>query len=132
MPHLNELHLNYASFMLDTDNVAVNENLRILDMRNAIIFKNNADQWADREDIDIEKLQNAIANLHGMEQLTLEDLMINSVDFAAEMKNLKLLNITDNYVTSLSPLKDLPKLQVIVCESNPISDTADMDDILVK
>lgn len=132
MPHLNELHLNYASYMLDTDNVAVNENLRILDMRNAIIFKNNADQWADREDIDIEKLQNAIANLHGMEQLTLEDLMINSVDFAAEMKNLKLLNITDNYVTSLSPLKDLPKLQVIVCESNPISDTADLDDILVK
>ena len=67
-----------------------------------------------------------------MEELMLEDLTINSVEFAAQMKNLKLLNITDNYVTSLAPLKELEKLQAVVCESNPISDTAGLDAIMIK
>lgn len=132
MPNLQELRLDYASFMLDTDNVAESEHLRILDMSNAMISKYNTDQWADKEDIEAEKLQDALANLHGMEELSLEDLTISSVDFAAGMENLKMLNIMDNYVTSLEPLANLPKLQVVVCETNPISDTAGLDDILVK
>lgn len=132
MPNLEELYLDYAKFMLNTDNIASNEHLRVLDISNAIVSKNNTDQWADRENVDVEKFQEALKNLHGMEELTLEDLTLNSVEFAAEMENLKLLNITDNYVTSLAPLQELAKLQVIVCESNPISDTAGLDDILVK
>lgn len=132
MPNLQELRLDYASFMLDTDNVAESEHLRILDMSNAMISKYNTDQWADKEDIEAEKLQDALAKLHGMEELSLEDLTISSVDFAAGMENLKMLNIMDNYVTSLEPLANLPKLQVVVCETNPISDTAGLDDILVK
>lgn len=132
LPNLQELHLDYASFMLNTDNVVESEHLRILDMSNAIISKYNTDQWADKENIDVKKLQEALAKLHGMEELTLEDLTIDSVDFAAGMEHLKMLNITDNYVTSLESLANLPKLQVIVCESNPISDTAGLDDILVK
>ena len=132
MPNLEELYLDYAKFMLNTDNIASNEHLRVLDISNAIVSKNNTDQWADRENVDVEKLQEALKNLHGMEELTLEDLTLNSVEFAVEMENLKLLNITDNYVTSLAPLQELAKLQVVVCESNPISDTAGLDDILVK
>lgn len=132
LPNLQELHLDYASFMLNTDNVVESEHLRILDMSNAIISKYNTDQWADKENIDVKKLQEALAKLHGMEELTLEDLTIDSVDFAAGMEHLKMLNITDNYVTSLESLANSPKLQVIVCESNPISDTAGLDDILVK
>lgn len=132
MPNLQELHLNHTKFMLNTDNIAANEHLRILDVSDAIVSKNNTDQWADRENIDVEKLQEALANLHGIEELTLENLTLNSVEFATEMENLKLLNITDNYVTSLAPLQKLAKLQLIVCESNPISDTAGFDDILLK
>jgi len=132
LPNLKELHLDYASFMMNTDNIAANESLHTLDMNNAIISNYNTDQWADREDIDVETLQEALANLHGMEVLSLEDLTLNSVEFASEMEHLKLLNITDNYVTSLAPLKKLSKLQLIVCESNPISDTAGLEDILVK
>ena len=132
MPNLQELHLDYASFMFDTTNIAANDHLRILDMGNAIVSKNNANQWADKEDVDVNAFQEALANLHAMEELTLEDLTLNSVEFAAGMENLKMLNITDNYVTSLEPLSKLPGLQVIVCESNPVSDTAGLDDILVK
>ncbi len=132
LPNLQELRLDYASFMLNTDNVAENEHLRVLDMGNAIISKYNADQWADKENIDVKKLQEALAKLHGMEELTVEDLTIDSVEFAAGMENLKMLNIMDNYVTSLEPLAKLPRLQVVVCESNPISDTAGLDGILVK
>lgn len=132
LPNLQELYLNYASFMLNTDAVAENEHLRVLDMGNAVVYKNNADQWANKENIDVKRLQEALTNLHGMEELTLEDLTMDSVDFAGGMGNLKMLNITDNYVTSLAPLANLPKLQVIVCETNPISDTAGLDDILVK
>ncbi len=132
MPNLEELHLDYTSFMIDPDSIAANERLRLLDMNNSQIYKYSTDQWSDREDIDVEALQSALANLHGMEELMLEDLTINSVEFAAQMKNLKLLNITDNYVTSLAPLKELEKLQAVVCESNPISDTAGLDAIMIK
>ena len=118
--------------MLNTDNIAANENLHVLDIRNAIVSKYNADQWADRENIDAEKLQDALANLHGMEELALEDLTLTSVEFAAGMENLKMLDITNNYVTSLTPLKDLPKLQIVVCDTNPISDTAGLDEILIN
>lgn len=132
MPNLKELHVDYTSFMLNTENVAENDHLRILDMGNAMIYRYNTDQWADKENIEVKKLQEALAKLRGMEELTLEDLTIDSVDFAAGMEQLKMLNIMDNYVTSLEPLADLPKLQVIVCETNPVSDTAGLDDILVK
>lgn len=132
MPNLEELRLDYTSFMIDPDSIAANERLRLLDMNNSQIYKYSTDQWSDREDIDVEALQSALANLHGMEELMLEDLTINSVEFAAQMKNLKLLNITDNYVTSLAPLKELEKLQAVVCESNPISDTAGLDAIMIK
>lgn len=132
LPNLKELRLNYTTFQLDTDNIAENDHLRVLDMGNAMIYKYNKDQWADKENLDVEALQNALANLHGMEELTLEDLKINSVEFAAGMENLKMLNIVDNYVTSLKPLAQLPKLQIVVCETNPISETSGLDDILVK
>lgn len=132
LPNLRELNLRYASFMLDTDSLAVNESLRVLNLNNATISKANSDQWADRENIDIEKLQEALAKLHGLEELSCEHLTLNSVAFAEEMEHLKLLNIVDNYVTSLAPLKNLTKLQAVVCESNPISDTAELDDILVN
>lgn len=132
LPNLRELHLDHASFMLNTDTVAANETLHTLDMDNAIISKYNVDQWATNENLEVDKLQNALTNLHSMEVLTLESLTLNSLDFTAEMEHLKLLNITDNYVTSLAPLANLSNLQAIVCESNPISDTAGLDDILVK
>lgn len=132
LPNLRELNLRYASFMLDTDSLAVNESLRVLILNNATISKANSDQWADREDIDIEKLQEALAKLHGLEVLIAEDLSLNSVAFAEGMENLKLLDITDNYVTSLAPLKSCSKLQVIACETNPISDSAGLEDILVR
>ena len=132
MPNLKELNLENTKFMINTDNIAANENLHVLNIRNAIIYKYNADQWAEREEIDVQEFQDALGNLHGMEELTLEDLTINSVEFAAGMENLKMLNITDNYVTSLEPLKELSKLQIVVCESNPISDTAGLDKILIN
>lgn len=132
MPNLKELNLKYASFMLDTDNLPVNENLRVLNLSNAVISKANADQWADREDIEIEKLQEALTRLNGLEVLMAENLTLNSVAFAEEMENLKLLDISDNYVTSLAPLENLSRLQAVVCETNPLSDTAGLDDIMIK
>lgn len=132
MPNLKELNLRYASFMLDADSAAANESLRSLTLDDARISKYNANQWADREDIDVEKLQEMLARLPGLETLSLESQKLNSVEFAQEMEQLKLLNITDNYVTSLAPLAKLPSLRTIVCESNPISEAAGLEDMLVK
>ncbi|MDE7268492.1 MAG: hypothetical protein K2N89_13600 [Lachnospiraceae bacterium] len=132
MPNLKELNLRNASFMMDADSLSPNENLRVLNLNDAKISKSNSDQWADREDLGAEELQKALANFYGMESLMLQNLKINSVEFAKEMEHLKLLNIKDNYVVSLSPLENLKNLQLILCETNPISDTAGLDDILIK
>ncbi|MBD5470982.1 MAG: leucine-rich repeat domain-containing protein [Lachnospiraceae bacterium] len=132
LPNLKELNLRYTSFMMDADSLSPNKNLRVLDLNKAEISKYNSDPWADREDLDIDEIQKALANFHGMEALTVEDLKINSVEFATEMEHLKLLNIKDNNVDSLAPLENLQNLQLIVCEANPISDTAGLDDILLK
>lgn len=132
MPNLKELNLRSAAFTMDPDSLSPNESLRFLNLNNARISKYNADQWADREDLDAQKLQEALANFSGMEVLMLEAQKLDSVAFAKEMEHLKLLDITDNYVTSLAPLENLSELQVIVGETNPISDTAGLDDILVK
>lgn len=132
MPNLKELNLRYASFMLEPERLSPNENLRVLNLNNAIISKYNANQWGTNENLDAEKLQEALANFHGMETLMVEKQQLNSVAFAENMENLKFLNITDNYVVSLAPLENLTKLQAIICETNPVSDTAGLDDILVK
>ena len=132
LPNLKELNLRYASFMMDADSLSPNENLRVLDLNKAEISKYNSDPWADREDLGVDESQKALANFHGMEALTVEDLKINSIEFAKEMEHLKLLNIKDNDVASLAPLANLKNLQLIVCETNPISDTAGLDDILLK
>ncbi|MBD5451629.1 MAG: leucine-rich repeat domain-containing protein [Lachnospiraceae bacterium] len=132
MPNLKELNLRNASFMMDADSLSPNENLRILNLNSAKISEYSSDQWADHENLSAEEIQKALANFHGMEALMLEELKLNSVEFAKEMEHLKLLNIKNNYVVSLSPLENLQNLQAIVCETNPISDTAGLDDILVK
>lgn len=131
MPNLKELNLRYASFMLEPERLSPNETLRVLNLNNAIISKYNADQWATNESLSAEKLQEALANFHGMETLMIEKQQLNSVEFAENMENLKFLNITDNYVVSLAPLANLTKIQAIIGETNPISDTAGLDDILV-
>lgn len=132
LPNLKELNLRYASFMMDPGSLSPNENLRVLDLNKAEISKYNSDPWADREALGVDEIQKALANFHGMEALTVEDLKLDSVEFAKEMKHLKLLNIKDNDVDSLAPLENLKNLQLIVCETNPISDTAGLDDILIK
>ena len=132
LPNLKELNLRYASFMMDADSLSPNENLQVLDLNKAEISKYNSNPWADREDLDVEEIQKALANFHGMEALTVEDLKLDSVEFAKEMERLKLLNIKDNDVDSLASLANLKNLQLIVCETNPVSDTAGLDDILLK
>ena len=103
MPNFKELNLRYASFMMDADSLSPNENLRVLDLNKAKVSKYNSDPWADREDLGVEEIQKA---------LTVEDLKLDSVEFAKEMEHLKLLNFTLYHIKFLHLTKLLYALKI--------------------
>lgn len=54
-------------------------------------------------------------------ELSLSENMINDIGFAQGLKELRVLDITDNYVTDLSPLSELENVEVVLCYENPIT-----------
>lgn len=62
-----------------------------------------------------------LAHYSGIRKLDLSGTQLENLDSIDGMTTLEDLNISDNYVTDVSKLRELPKLSRLICTDNPIA-----------
>ena len=138
IPTLDGFYLEDCSIGLRPDQVPYNENLCMLGMDEVRLYpiENPKDYgWLENyEELDCSEYTDMFANFPNLMELSLRGNELDDLSFVSEggLSNLQMLDITDNYVTDLSPLADLDYLYEIKCAGNPIANTAGLDDILLR
>lgn len=126
LPNLKALNLNECTAGFDMENLAENQSLEILHMNNVILKALNNGKWdynANNENnIHLSDYADMFHYYPNIKELYLAGNQLDNIDFTWNMGELRVLDITDNYVTSLMPLAILPRFDVIMCASNPIAE----------
>ena len=138
IPTLEELYMADCNIGLNTESLSPNENLRVLDMDNVTLYQltdAGGRGWLqDEQKLTLSQHTDMFENFPGLDTLYLKGNELTDLTFLSEygLTGLRLLDITDNYVVDLTPLTELPALEFVLCEDNPIADTAGLDDILIR
>lgn len=61
-----------------------------------------------------------LPHMNGLEVLSLRSVQLKDLSFVSSLPELRSIDISDNYVTDLSPLLACPKLEQITYEGNPV------------
>lgn len=137
MPNLRELNLNNIECEIKFDNVARNDSLEILHMNNVILFK---DAYVKNDggmmsvyydDVDLADHMDFFLKFPFLKELYLCDNGLTDLSFAENILTLEVLDITSNYITSLTPLAGLPSLKKVLCGNNPLRSTEGLKDSVV-
>lgn len=136
IPSLQELSLEYTTAGFDVDHLQTNEKLQKLNLNHARLKSLRDGVWnyeVDGGDPLILSNNDYIFTYYpNLKELYLEEQEIDDISFAESMKELRILDINDNYVTDLTPLVGLPALQMVLCEENPIADDAELGEKVIQ
>ena len=64
------------------------------------------------------------AKFTGLEELYLPKIKLESAEFMSQLQNLRVLDISDNYIKDVGPVANLPNMEVLYYGGNPISNLA--------
>lgn len=125
LPNLKEMDMAYCTAGFDINNLKENKSLELLNM-NYVTLKslvdNKWDYQANNENnINLGEHTEIFTKYPNLTELSLSENMLNDIGFAQGLKELRVLDITDNYVTDLSPLSELENVEVVLCYENPIT-----------
>lgn len=128
LPNLRELNLNDCTAGFDMENLETNESLAILHMSHVTLKALSDGKWDynayDTNNILLEEHTDMFQYYPNLKELYLSGNTLSDLSFVGDLAQLKLLDITDNYVTSLAPLSGLQRLEAVMCAENPIADDA--------
>ena len=135
MPGLRTLNLENADFGLMLEGMPVSESLQELNMDGANVHQLAEDgSWdyrADNTRIRLGDHTEFFAHMPGLTVLSVPDQNLQDVEFAKGLTQLERLDITNNYVTDLSPLAAVRGLKVIFCENNPVNDRTGLKNVII-
>lgn len=123
---LRELYLNGVECEINFSNLIKNQSLEILEMDGIKLYTNvkidggNGIISVYYDDVTLDEHTNFLNNYANLKHLSLADNTLTQIDFAAKLLCLETINISDNYVTDLNPLKSLTALTKVDCKNNPI------------
>ncbi len=105
---------------VDFDNMINNTTLKKLIVKDiGMIDAKSEDETADNK---LGHHTDRFFNHFGaLEELYIAKNQINNLDFVGYLPNLKVLDISDNYVTDVTPLLRCKELEVLKCQRNPIA-----------
>lgn len=128
MPNLKSLNLEYSCFGIMLDRVNLNSTLEFVNMHNVNIYSlnDNGYFYSDSDIIAFENICPVFSRFQALKELDISFHEIQDVEFLANNKQLRYLNINGNYVVDLNPIKDLP-LMYLNCGGNQIYDYAGLD-----
>ncbi len=138
LPKLKEFYMNDSSVSIDFSKITKNESLNVLSMNNISIVEyidTDGDGFvsnADAKEVNITEGLSALTNFPKLTHLYLAGNDILNIDFASELKYLQIFDISNNYLSSLSPLAGLHNLKVIYCGGNTITEGLNLINPKVK
>ena len=124
LPNLKEFYMSGCTTGFDVTNLEPNTSLEILDISNSELRALKDGKWDYNDNSNVLALSehtDIFKNYQNLRELYIENQNLDSVQFAASLPYLEILDITDNNVTDLTPLAILPNLEYILCYNNPIT-----------
>lgn len=126
MPNLKELDIGEMYCEIDFDAIVENSTLEILHMDDINLLKNakfdyygglEVGEW---EAVELNDHTDFLKKFPKLEELYLGDDGLTDLTFVRGMSSLEILDISENYITELDPLAELPSLQKVICTGCPV------------
>lgn len=135
IPNLQRLYLTDADIGLKLDTMQVCESLQVLDLEGTTFHRLREDgSWdygAGQTWILLADNLEFFSFFPNLLALYVPEQELEDLSFAADMSRLYYLDISNNYITDLTPLKDLKDLELVICPDNPIHDRTGMEDVIL-
>lgn len=133
LPNLKEFYMDECVVAFDFNKITGNETIKTLSMKEVTLLDYGADYdeqkyYANGEgtQISISDYTEAFQKFPNVTELYLAGDEIDNIDFVKYLPLLEVLDISDNYVSSVAPLKELPNLKVLWCQDNDIMDVSEL------
>ena len=132
IPTLYELYMDNCNVCIDFSQIQDNDNLEVLSMNNITIMKYGLNQYgniytSNGTKVDInEGLSFFLQKFPYLNELYIAGNGIKNLDFVSYLPYLWIIDVSNNYISSLSPLKNLTELSVVWCKDNTITDGYDL------
>lgn len=136
MPKLQELDLEWAECGLCPEKLTVSGSLQVLNLSDTTFDAMAEDGGWDYGNYDSElSMQEVLEALApcmpGLKQLYVPEQELDDLRFVENLPELLLLDVADNYITDLSPLKGLEQLVLLICGGNPVQSTEGLEDVFI-
>lgn len=133
LPNLRVLNLQDADFGLYLEEMPVSESLQELNLTGAhahtLAEDGTWDYAADNTRIYLSERMEIFEHMPNLTVLHIPSQELQDVKFAEKLTQLIYLDITNNYVTDLTPLAGLEHLRVVACDYNPIHERTGLDNV---
>lgn len=129
LPSLKTFIMDNCRLSFDFGKLTPNASLKVLSMNNTTILEygeTDANGYVDsstQREVNISDYAASLKNFPELEELYMSGTDIDNLDFVSELKNLRFIDVSYNYISSLEPLKALSKLEIVWCGGNTIVDT---------
>lgn len=134
IPNLKELNVNDTEFAIDLNVIEKNESLEILYMENAKWKAYNTTNGAvkykydDWQSLPMGECIDFLENFPNLRILSIQGNKVENVEFTLGLTKLESLDITNNYISNLQTLNELPNLSEVFCGENPLDTEINLDD----
>lgn len=135
LPALETLILDKSSFEVKFDRLQDNPALKALSLNHVKLYK-NIEMWSDGmvrsinyDDVLLDEYTSFLGHYPSLEYLSLRGNQLTDLQFAAGLKNLRELDVTDNYVTDTHVLDQLEYLGKESTVKRPIADVDWIDTV---
>ena len=130
LPNLKEFNMEDCDAGFDVNSLTPNNKLEVLNMNHAKLYVLENGKWNYGEDdtyLSLSEHTNIFTNYPNLQELYIAEHEIDNIEFAIYLPRVKVLDLTDNYVTNLSALTALTNLKSVMCYNNPIVDDGGLD-----
>ena len=126
MPNLKKLNISGMDCEINFDAVAENPSLEVLYMEDMYLYEN---AWEEThygmtsvyyDEVALDEHMDFLKKFPGLKELYVSENNLTDLSFAEDLQALEVLDITDNYITELRPLAELPSLRKVICPGNPL------------
>ena len=135
LPALETLILDRSSFEVKFDRLQDNPALKALSLNHVKLYK-NIEMWSDGmvrsinyDDVLLDEYTSFLGHYPSLEYLSLRGNQLTDLQFAAGLKNLRELDVTDNYVTDTHVLDQLEYLGKDSMVKRPMADVDWIDTV---
>ena len=128
LPNLKEIDMTECTAGFDVSALQKNSSVQVINMNGATLKALVDNKWdynaQNTNNINLNDHTDIFENYPALEELYISENTIEDISFVENLTELRVLDITNNYVTDLEPLLQLENFEAVMCYENPIA----MDD----